>query len=215
MSGITKQFFSSVLTFLLLTSIAMSVDAQEQRDSTFFIGGRIYDKNTGHSLTYAHIINLNLNAATVSNRQGFFILEASAYDTLYISHIGYKKRLFYTKSKSDSFFLYSIPLFTDTFMLKPYNVFGATPLAQFRSNFISHRLPKDTINPAFTRFVEEENHFTTLETSIVLPGPVTMLYNHFNRSARLKRKLEQNRAQYYDNLPEEERQKVIFYDEEE
>lgn len=183
-------------------------------DSLYFIHGSIREAITGNPMVQAHIINLTLNRATLSDRYGSFVLEARDYDTLYLSFVGFKKRLIrFTHGMLDTASHLTLYMVEDTIVLKKYRVFAGTRLVTFRNDFISRPVVKDTLNPAFEAFIEE-NHFIAPNTSgIVLPGPVTLIYENFNKQARLKRKLERNRLEYYHNLSEEEKKKVLFIDE--
>ncbi len=182
-----------------------------QGDTVHMLHGRVSGLTGILPMVQVHIINLSLNRATLTDRSGFFQIEAARNDTLYFSHIGFKKKLIrYLPEHRDSSGLLQVIMSEDTVVLKRYRVFAATRIVQFRSDFISREVVKDTLNPAFEAFLEE-NHFVAPSAGIVLPGPFTLIYENFNKQARLKRKLERNRQEYYDNLSEEEKKKVLFH----
>jgi CarboxypepD_reg-like domain len=55
------------------------------------VKGQIVDASTGEPLAYAHIVLLPSGASTVSNTDGFFLVEAEggSLDTLTVSYVGY------------------------------------------------------------------------------------------------------------------------------
>ncbi|MFO7722928.1 MAG: hypothetical protein R6V49_06860 [Bacteroidales bacterium] len=181
-------------------------------DSIMYLNGRVANYLTHNGLFQVHIINLSRNRATLSDRFGYFTLEARLYDTIYFSHVGFKKRLYrLSPSELDSGSIATIYMYEDTIMLKKFRLLSASREVQFKSDFISRPFIPDTLNPAFEAFIKE-NHFSAPTGGIVLPGPFTIIYENFNRGARLKRRIERNREQYFENLPEEEKQKVLFFD---
>jgi hypothetical protein len=209
-----------MVLFSLLAGLSHPVKAQvttpiahnEPYDTTTYLHGRIADYTTHSGLFQVHIINLSRNRATLSDRFGYFNLEAKLHDTIYLSHVGFKKRLYrVTEAELDSGGIATIYMYEDTIMLKKFRLLSATREVQFKSDFISRPFIPDTLNPAFEAFIKE-NYFSAPHGGIVLPGPFTIIYENFNRSARLKRRIEKNREDYFENLPEEEKNKVLFFE---
>jgi hypothetical protein len=183
-------------------------------DTIVFTHGEVTDHLTGRYMFHVHIINLSRNRAALSDRKGQFSLQVKAGDTIYFSHVGYKKRLVTVPDAlHDTGFVFRVSMVQDTVILKQFRVLAASRQVQFKHDFITRQVIPDTLNPAFEAFVQE-NHFHAPTGSIVLPGPFTLIYENFNKSARLQRRIERNRTRYYDNLPEEEKRKVLFHDEE-
>lgn len=200
--------------FLFLSEVYAQTDnADTIIEKIPAIEGRVIDYSSKEGLFHVHIINLSRNRATLSDRTGHFYLQAKESDTIYLSHVGYKKRL-YKVSADDTVRskVFTVNLYADTVMLQRFRLLSATREAQFRSDFVNRRVVRDTLNPAFEAFMKE-NHFSAPSPGLVLPGPFTILYENFNKSARLQRRIERNREQYYDNLPEEEKKKILFHEE--
>lgn len=205
------------LTFLFLISFSFLARSQIRGelspDTIIIVSGKVVESHTGNGLFHVHIINLSRNRATLSDRFGYFALEAALYDTVYFSHVGFKKRLVrITPAETDSGGIFTVYLYQDTVMLKRFRVLAASRQVQFKHDFITKPFVPDTLNPAFEAFMKE-NHFSAPSGGIVLPGPFTLIYENFNKSARLQRRIERNRTIYYDNLPEEEKRKVLFHEE--
>jgi len=204
------------LIFLIFT-VSGSVFGQDTLPVTpetiFMMNGKVVEQHSGNGLFHVHIINLSLNRATLSDRFGYFNIEAKLDDTVYFSHVGFKKRLVkITETETDSGAIFTVRMVQDTVMLRKFVLLSATREVQFKHDFITRKVVPDTLNPAFEAFMKE-NYFSAPSGGIVLPGPFTLIYDNFNRSARLQRRIERNRALYYDNLPEEEKQKVLFHEE--
>jgi hypothetical protein len=202
-----------IALFLSVTVSGQEVSPYEHGDTLTRLHGKVTDFTTHNGLFQVHIINLSRNRATLSDRFGYFTLEAMLHDTIYLSHVGFKKRLFKVTSHDlDSGAISTIYMYEDTIMLKKFRLLSATREVQFKSDFITRPFIPDTLNPAFEAFIKE-NHFSAPSGGIVLPGPFTILYENFNRGARLQRRIERNREEYYENLPEEEKRRVLFFDE--
>lgn len=207
---------SSLIFILSLSS--SPVYAQSDNTDTIIekipiIEGRVIDFTTRDGLFQVHIINLSRNMATLSGRTGHFHLKAKESDTIYLSHVGFKKRLYrVTADDTVSSEAFTVFLYADTVMLQRFRLLSATREAQFRSDFVARQVVRDTLNPAFEAFMKE-SYFSAPSQGLVLPGPFTVLYENFNKSARLQRRIERNRELYYENLPEEEKRKVLFHDE--
>lgn len=205
------------LIFLMAFTFSLPFQANAQwffdghNDTIITIHATVTDYSSKRRLQGVHVINLSLNRATITNAAGLLRIEARHQDTLYLSHIGFKKRLYRLDLIArDTAKRFNITLYEDTVILKKYVLLGATRQAKFKSDFINRPFIPDTLNTAFKAFIEE-NHFKAPTTGgIVLPGPATLIYEHFNKEARLQRRIEKNRARYYDQLPEEEKKKVLF-----
>lgn len=206
-----RFYFISILIIALSYPQLKAADTTKT-DSIFILNGRVFDPISDEGLFYAHILNLSYNSAAISDRHGNFRLRVRSYDTLYLSHVGFKKQIYYLGEVFQDTATYTINLYRDTVVLERFRLLAASKQVQFRTDFLNKRLQPDTLNPAFTEFIKE-THFSAPSGGIILPGPATMIYETFNRSARLKRKIEQNRARYFDNLPEEEKRKVLFHSE--
>lgn len=204
------------LIFMMM-AVVMCVSAQDTLpvlpDPVIMMNGKVSDQQTGNGLFHVHIINLSRNRATLSDRFGYFNIEAKLNDTIYFSHVGFKKRLVrITESETDSGAIFSVFMTQDTVVLRKFVLLSATRQVQFKHDFITRQVIPDTLNPAFEAFMKE-NYFSAPSGGIVLPGPFTLIYENFNRSARLQRRIEKNRELYYNNLPEEEKRKVLFHEE--
>jgi len=211
------RFCTAVVLFLFLLMMpSVAVFGQDTvvfpPDTVVMVRGRVVEYAAGTPLFHVHIINLSRNRATLSDRDGYFRLACAAGDTVYFSHVGFKKRLI-PAPVADTGGLFHVVLYQDTIMLRSFRVLSASRQVQFRHDFITKQVIPDTLNPAFEAFIKE-NHFSAPTGSIVIPGPFTLIYENFNKSARLQRRIERNRERYFDNLPEEEKRKVLFFDEE-
>jgi len=89
--------------FLFLSSISFGRTIQ----------GVVFDSKTNRPISQAHIYIANIDKGTTTNSNGKFILklsQISAFDSVYISHIGYKKKtiLYHEKKKSYKIYLESL-----------------------------------------------------------------------------------------------------------
>ena len=174
-------------------------------DSLFRFSGTIFSLDDKKVIPNVHILNLSKGTGTVSSYDGSFELYVRDADSLKISCIGFCERYFIINRHliPENINIY---LEKDTILMEELLVYPFGPRRFFKYTFLNLKLPEEkdeyTINPAFTMFKEGEG--PAPPAGLVLKGPVQLLYDAFNKKARLQRRLERTRRKYGPYLVPEE-----------
>ena len=199
---ILKKTIFSLHLFIMAGSLAGQT---LMSDSLFRFSGHILSRDDKKAIPNVHVLNLNKGTGTVSSIDGSFELNVRDADSLKISCVGFCVRYFIINEHliPDDINIY---LEKDTILMDELLVYPFGPRRFFRYTFLNLKLPEEkeeyTINPAFTLFKEGEG--PAPPAGLVLKGPVQLLYDAFNKNARLQRKLERTRRKYGPYLVPEE-----------
>lgn len=196
-----KLNFTYITCFILTLFLIFQsyrVSAQNEPDSVFYLKGSVIDDESLQGLPNVHIINKTLKTATVSGYDGAFKLPAMVGDSITISMIGYKKREVVVQSEyANGLYKMVVRMNFSVINMTPIVVFGKT-FAQFREDFKSLHLTPITMNQLAIDELNKELKELTGQYRRVTLSPIQYLYDQFNKSARLKRKLLKERAKWND-----------------
>ena len=160
----------------------------------FFSGFTIYSVDSS-AIPDVHVLNLSKGTGTVSSIDGSFMLNVRNLDTLKFSCIGFRDYIMYINSsliRPEMLIL----LRPDTVLMDELRVSPLPPRRFFRYVFLETRLPQIKEPELNLMFLLKRDPANVLETGIRFTGPVQLLYNAFNKKARLNRKLRKNREKY-------------------
>jgi hypothetical protein len=148
------------------------------------------------SIPDVHVLNLSRGTGTVSSVDGSFTISANDQDTIMFSCIGYQD---YYMNVNTSMVRKNMLVFmqTDTIYMNEVLISPLGPRRFFKLLFMQTKLPEE-------KYLTFDLNIPSLKkdpgyeppTGIRVTGPVQALYNAFNKSARLQRKLEKNRKNY-------------------
>lgn len=202
-----------LVLILFLMFLAASMSAQgwfsSSDDGKTHITGYIATSDSLIPMRNVHVISKMAHCGTISNRAGFFTITTKSVDTLWVSSVGYARRLIPVTEAMEKDTLI-IRLARDTitlreFVIKPfydYNTFKEMVI-----NMPSMRMPREL------ELLQEELKDPWLRKKKVkgdaLPTltmhPIQYLYDHFNKSARRQTKLRHNRRMFNEILREQGR----------
>ena len=209
-NSIRLKRFLLIASFLLtcLAGIAQGEDAMEFRDRMPVLG-KIMTADSLKSIRNTHVISKMAHCGTISNRDGMFFLPAKKVDTLWISCIGYHRRLIPVDSLMNQDTLL-IVLRPDTITLKEVTVFPFYDYKTFKQMIID--MPTKPVPKEIQRLNEElagmktgqkRNPYFNLENGGFTASPIQYLYDQYNASARRQKKLLRNRRMFNDVLKEQ------------
>ncbi len=194
--------------FVLLGAGKLS--AQEAvPDSLYFFSGYTVSAIDSSAIPNSHIINLSKGAGTVSSVDGSFALRVRDMDTLKFSCVGFHDYFLYINSsllRPDLI----ITLKRDTILMDELRVSPLPPRRFFRYVFLETRIPKKEEPDLNLQLMLGRDPAKVPETGIRFTGPVQLLYNAFNKKARLDRKLRKNREKYSKYLEAEVGDSLVF-----
>ncbi|MCE1200533.1 MAG: carboxypeptidase-like regulatory domain-containing protein [Bacteroidia bacterium] len=152
-----------------------------------------------------HIISRMTRSGTISDEQGRFSLRALPVDTVFLSAIGFRRRIV----PFDQSFLrpgetWKVLITKDTVTMDEVVVRSFYDWPTFRHMFV--KMP--SIKPINLESINEELKDILLYVQpapMTIKGPIQTLYDLFNDMARLQRRLERNRRAYNQQLIREGR----------
>ena len=206
-----------IITLLMLCTVAFAqnetVDSHGRRPYYGYViaaGSREPIRNT-------HVISKMAHCGTISNMQGRFVIPAKGVDTLWVSCIGYSRRLIAIDSTMaagrDTLL---IALRSDTITLREVTIMPFYDYETFKEMLIHmpsietprelQRLEEDLDNLWMSR-APTNNGMVTVTAS-----PIQFLYDKYNKTARTQARLLRNRRMYNEVLREQGRTDELLPD---
>ncbi len=165
---------------------------------SLFSGYALYSVDSV-AIPNVHVLNLSKGTGTVSGQDGSFELLVRDADTLKFSCIGLRDHFIHinTLLLRPELMVFLLP---DTIMMDELRVSPLPPRRFFRTVFLNTRLPKaesefDVMSLNLGLMLKNDPA-NIPATGIHFTGPTQLLYNAFNKKARLDRKLRRNRKKY-------------------
>ena len=181
-------------------------------DDKLPILGRIVTSDSLLPVRNTHVISKMAHCGTISNREGMFFIPAKTIDTLWISCLGYRRQLLPVDSTLLGIDTLLVVLHPDTITLKEVTVMPLYDYETFKQMIIDmptketprelKRLEEDL---ASMRTGRKRNPYLNMENGGIVASPIQYLYDQFNASARLKKKLIRNRRMFNEILKEQGR----------
>ncbi len=168
--------------------------AQDTTTSLFMLKGKILTSDSLLPVHNAHIISKFNRWGTISDDKGDFAMLVNKNDSLLITSMGFSPLvLFLNDSVEHTDPPYLIYMAKDTILINEFVIHAFWDYTTFKQMIIEMK----PIDFDFSRLDCEENLLLSLPTTGAgIPGPVGLLYNYFNKEARMKRHLLKNRRQY-------------------
>ena len=157
-----------------------------------------------------HVISKMAHCGTISNRDGYFFIPAKTTDTLWVSCIGYSRKLIPVDSSMASIDTLVITLQRDTITLKEVTVYPFYDYQTFKQMIID--MPTKPVPREIQRLNEElagmksgrkRNPYLDVGNGGIVASPIQYLYDKYNASARRQAKLLRNRRMFNEILREQ------------
>jgi hypothetical protein len=209
---ITVSFKSLIISFVVTVVLVAGSKwshAQQISDSIRILDAVLITSDSLLPIKNAHIISKFNRWGTISNKEGRFKMYVSNRDSLLVTSIGFRPQIVRVDSSyfiDDS--IVEIKLVKDTVSINEVVIRGFFDYETMKQIVVEME-PIDLTNfyPDWsgTELMYKEPHPMSFK------GPIQALYDVFNRSARLQRKLINNRKEYnrvmtqmgrsYDTIP--------------
>lgn len=201
---------TGLLTYLFLLISVYLLSQDIERDSLVFLDGMVMLPNDSTGIPDVHVLNLSKGTGTVTSLDGTFSLTVRDHDTLKFSCIGYQD---YSVSINRVMTRKNLMIFmqADTVLMDEVRILPLGPRRFFKLRFMETRVPGEKIEELELNIpgIKEDPGYTP-QTGIHFTGPIQFLYDAFNRSARLQRKLRKNREKYSRYLVPEVGDSLIY-----
>ena len=203
---------------LVSSAFSQGEDAIEMRNRIPILG-RIVASDSLQPIRNTHVISKMAHCGTISNREGVFFIPAKPIDTLWISCIGYSRRLIPVDSTMVSNDTMLIILHPDTISLKEVTVFPFYDYKTFKQMIID--MPSKPVPKEIQRLNDElagmksgrkRNPYFDFGNGGIVASPIQYLYDQYNASARRQNRLLRNRRMFNDVLREQGRTDELLPD---
>lgn len=189
-----KRLIYSLVVVVLLSLGSIRGYAQPVSDSIRILDAVLLTSDSLLPVKNAHIISKFNRWGTISNREGRFMMYVSYHDSLLVTSIGFRPQIVRVDSNyfiDDS--IIQIKLVKDTVSINEVVIRGFFDYETMKQIVVEME-PID-----LTNFYPDWSGTELLYRDpqpMSFKGPIQALYDVFNRSARLQRKLINNRKEY-------------------
>jgi hypothetical protein len=193
-----KSLIHFVLLLILSFSIVVtsnSLSAQEQEKYTLFVlDAQLVTSDSLLPVPDAHVISKRKLWGNISNKDGRFKMYVDPYDTLMITSIGFSTRIFILNDSVRNMDVpIAITMEKDTVLINEVVIHAYWDYEVFKQLIIE--MPPLNLDQFYPDMNEDPLMYRQMGP-YTIGGPIQALYNVFNRSARLQRKLIKNREEY-------------------
>jgi hypothetical protein len=180
--------------------------------------GKIVTSDSLLPISNTHVISKMGHCGTISNRDGVFLIPARMVDTLWVSCLGYARKLIPVDSTLEVDTM-QIVLERDTIVLKEVTVFPFYDYKTFKQMIID--MPSKPVPREIQRLNEElagmqsgrkRDPYFNFENGGFTASPIQYMYDHFNPSVRRQNKLLRNRRMFNEILREQGRTDELLPD---
>lgn len=206
-----KRFLSIVL--LLFAGLGLFAQGEDSwaEELKLPVFGKVVTSDSLLPVRNTHVISKMGHCGTISNRDGLFYIIARPVDTLWVSCIGYGRKLIPVDSTM-AVDTMQIVLERDTIVLKEVTVFPFYDYNTFKQMIIE--MPSKPVPREIQRLNEElagmrsgkkRDPYFNIENGGFTASPIQYIYDHYNPSVRRQNKLLRNRRMFNEILREQGR----------
>ena len=194
-----------LLGIVFVLTMLIHANAQEQR-TLVKLSGRVTTVRDTLGISYANVLNISHPFGTITDGNGNFKFTCYRGDTLQISAIGYETYIFATNtldpSKPES--NVRIRLMQKIYMLPQVTVLPFRTREGMKRFFMNMKLPetgKEEIALRKLHINRKEEIGAVPQSGLILPGPISILYDLFGKEPKQLRKLAKFTAR--DNIDQQ------------
>ena len=196
------------------SAIAQNEHNEANRPIDFY--GYVVTADSLRPIRNTHVISKMAHYGTITDLTGKFHIQAQQVDTLWVSCIGYARRLVAIDTTLTSRDTLVIRLSPETITLREVTVLPFSNYESFKEVLIT--MPSIETPDELKRLDEDldELWLSRVPAGKGMPtitaSPIQFLYDKYNRSARFQAKLKRNRRMYNEVLREQGRTDELLPD---
>ena len=195
-------------------AVAQDDDEKKQKRVDFY--GYVVTADSLKPIRNTHVISKMAHCGSISNQQGKFHIQARQIDTLWVSCIGYARRLIAIDENLSSNDTLVIRLYPETITLREVTVLPFTNYETFKEILIT--MPSTKTLDELERLNDDLDDLWLSRTPAgngkptITANPIQFLYDKYNASARRQSVLRRNRRMYNEVLREQGRTDELLPD---
>ena len=203
---------SLLVIVLFLTSLGIFAQGEGalDKEKRLSVYGKIITSDSLLPVRNTHVISKMGHCGTISKREGKFFIPTKTVDTLWVSCIGFNRKLIPIDSTlTDTL---HIVLERDTITLREVTIWPFYDYTTFKHMIVempSKPMPREIqrLNDelASNRSGRKRDPYFNIENGGFTASPIQYLYDNYNASARRQRKLLRNRRMFNEILREQGR----------
>lgn len=196
------------------TTFAQSEDEPKQKRVDFY--GYVVTADSLHPIRNTHVISKMAHCGTITDRQGKFHIQARQIDTLWVSCVGYTRRLVALDTTLTSSDTLVIRLRPETITLREVTVLPFSNYEGFKEFLIT--MPSIETPEEIKRMYDDLDELWLSHVPVgngkptITANPIQYLYDKYNASARRQATLLRNHRTYNEVLREQGRTDELLPD---
>ena len=205
-----------ILSLMLCCIAAAAQNDEKEEPKRIEFYGYVVTADSLHPIRNTHVISKMAHYGTITDRQGRFRIQARQVDTLWVSCVGYTRRLITIDESLTASDTLVIRLLPETITLREVTVLPFSNYEDFKQMLVtmpSIETPdeikriNDDLNDLWLSRAPAGNGMATITAS-----PIQYLYDKYNASARRQATLARNRRMYNEVLREQGRTDELLPD---
>ena len=206
-----KRIIFILFVLFIAPRLSAQVKSSLDLEKKLPVLGKIVTSDSLLPVRNTHVISKMGHCGTISNRDGVFYIPVHTVDTLWVSCLGFSRRLIPVDSTMSTDTM-QIVLERDTITLKEVTVFPFYDYNTFKQTIIN--MPSIPVPREIQRLNEElagmktgkkRDPYFNIENMGITASPIQYLYDRFNFSARRQSQLLRNRRMFNEILREQGR----------
>ena len=199
---------------MICCGVAFAQNEDKPQRMDFY--GYVVTADSLRPIRNTHVISKMAHCGTISNQQGKFHIQARQVDTLWVSCVGYTRRLIAIDASFTSADTLVIRLYPETITLREVTVLPFTNYETFKEMLIT--MPSIETPREIKRLEEDLDDLWLSRAPVgngkptITGSPIQYLYDKYNKSARLQATLRRNRRMYNEVLREQGRNEELLPD---
>ena len=205
-----------ILALLLCATVVFAQDNIEDKQKRVDFYGYVVTADSLHPIRNTHVISKLAHCGTITDRQGKFHIQARQIDTLWVSCVGYTRRLVALDTTLTSSDTLVIRLRPETITLREVTVLPFSNYEGFKEFLIT--MPSIETPDEIKRMYDDLDELWLSRVPVgngkptITANPIQYLYDKYNASARRQATLLRNRRTYNEVLREQGRTDELLPD---
>ena len=209
-----RLLFILIMLSSCVFAVAQGDDEDRHKRVDFY--GYVVTADSLRPVRNTHVISKMAHCGTISNQYGMFHIQARQVDTLWVSCVGYMRRLIAIDPSLTTADTLVIRLYPETITLREVTVLPFTNYETFKEMLIT--MPTTKTLDEIERLNNDLDDMWLSRTPVgngkptITANPIQYLYDKYNASARRQSTLRRNRRMYNEVLREQGRTDELLPD---